>query len=67
MATGGTPAVVVVTEEFDDLARRVASLCGCRELPRLVLPYPLEGRPDREVRAIADRAFDELVALLTGE
>ena len=60
----GKPAVVVITEEFVTIAAQIARLSGHPSLNRLVLPYPLEGLPDEEVRAIADRAFPQLLHLL---
>jgi hypothetical protein len=56
--------VVVVTEAFAALARRVAAAEGCPELPVLVLPYPLEGLPAEQVQAVAALAFPQLLDLL---
>ena len=66
LADAGLPAVVVVTEEFAGLAARLAAHAGHPALARLVLPYPLEGRPPEEVHAVAVDAYPRLVALLTG-
>jgi len=56
--------VVVVTAEFESHGRRIAAHHGHPSLPMVVLPYPLEGRPDTEVRTIAADAYrDVLVAL----
>jgi len=56
--------VVVVTAEFEAHGRRIAAHHGHPSLPMIVLPYPLEGRPDEEVRSIASNAYgDVLVAL----
>ena len=60
------PAVVVVTEVFENLARTAARAQGYPDLRILVLPHPMESRPDAEVRAITAARFRELVALLTG-
>jgi hypothetical protein len=60
----GKPAVVVITEEFVTIAAQIARLSSHPSLNRLVLPYPLEGLPDEEVRAIADGAFPQLLHLL---
>ena len=58
------PAVVVVTAEFEAHGRRIAAHHRHPSLPMIVLPYPLEGRPDEEVRSIAAHAYgDVLVAL----
>jgi hypothetical protein len=58
------PAVVVVTEVFENLARTAARAQGYPDLRLLVLPHPMESRPDGEVRAIAAARFHELIALL---
>jgi hypothetical protein len=46
-------AVVVVTAEFESLAHTMAANAGRTGLRVHVLPYPLESRPEDEVRAIA--------------
>jgi hypothetical protein len=58
------PAIVVVTEEFEAFAHRLAAHHGHPSLRVLVLPYPLEGRPDPEVRQIAADAYPRLLRAL---
>ena len=58
------PAVVVVTEEFEAFAHRMAAPAGHPSLRVVVLPYPLEGRPDEEVRRIAADAYPRLLQTL---
>jgi len=58
------PAVVVVTEEFVTIASRIAALKGHASLRQLVLPYPLETRPEDECRAIAREFYPKLLDLL---
>ena len=58
------PAVVVITDEFIRIAEQVAKLKGHPSLRQLVLPYPLEGRPDEEVARIAEDAYPRLLAVL---
>ena len=60
----GVPAVVVVTEVFENLARTAARAQGYPDLRLLVLPHPMESRPEPEVRAIARARFRDLVGLL---
>jgi hypothetical protein len=60
----GKPAVVVVTEEFEAFAHRMAAHAGHPSLQVVVLPYPLEGRPDDEVRRIAADAYPTLLQTL---
>jgi len=62
----GVPAVVVVTTVFENLARTAARAQGYPDLRMLVLPHPMEARPEAEVRAIAAARFAELVGLLAG-
>jgi hypothetical protein len=56
--------VVVLTDEFIRIAEQVAKLKGHPSLRQLVLPYPLEGRPDEEVARIAEDAYPRLLAVL---
>ncbi len=58
------PAVVVVTEVFENLARTAARAQGYPALRLLVLPHPMESRSDDEVRTIARARFRELIALV---
>jgi len=60
----GIPAVVVVTEVFENLARTAAAAKGFGALRVHVLPHPMESRPEAEVRAIARARFRDLVRLL---
>ena len=56
--------MVVVTAVFENLGRTAARAQGHRDLRMLVLPHPMESRPEPEVRQIARDRFTELVALL---
>ncbi|HJQ83082.1 MAG TPA: hypothetical protein VKA21_03340 [Candidatus Binatia bacterium] len=58
------PAAVVVTAVFENLGRTAARAQAHPDLRMLVLPHPMEARPDAEVRAIARARFDELIGLL---
>jgi hypothetical protein len=53
VAGEGKAAVAVVTSEFEVLAHTMASNAGRPALRVHVLPYPLETRPEDEVRAVA--------------
>jgi hypothetical protein len=57
---------VVVTAVFENLGRTAARAQGYPALPMLVLPHPMESRPEAEVREIARARFDELIALIVG-
>ena len=54
----------VVTAVFENLARTAARAQGYPDLGLLVLPHPMESRPEGEVRAIARARFGDLLALL---
>lgn len=54
----------IVTEHFEPLASMLASQYGRPALRKVVLPYPLDTRPEPEVREIARGAFPTLLATL---
>ena len=60
----GIPAAVVVTSVFENLGRTAARAQAYPDLRMLVLPHPMESRPEPEVRALAAARFAELVGLL---
>ena len=62
----GKTAVVVVTAEFESLAHTMAANAGRAGLRVHVLPYPLETRPEHEVRAIAREHWPRLLETIGG-
>ena len=54
----------MITEEFVTIATRISALKGHASLRRLVLPYPLETRPEDECREIAREYYPKLLDLL---
>jgi hypothetical protein len=60
----GRPVAAIVCEEFLVHGQNVARHLGHGALKILVLPYPLEARPEAELRAIADAYYPEVLALL---
>jgi hypothetical protein len=64
VAARGKAAVVAVTQEFESLARTMAANAGRAGLRVHVLPYPLETRPEPEVRAIAREHYRPLLRTL---
>ena len=56
--------MVVVTAVFENLGRTAARAQGYPDLRMLVLPHPMEARPEADVRAIARARFDELIGQL---
>ena len=53
-----------MTAEFEHLAHAMAANAGRAGLRVLVLPYPLEARPEPEVRAIARDHWPQLLETL---
>jgi hypothetical protein len=60
----GKPVVAMVCEEFMVHGRNVATHVGHRDLKILELPYPLEARPETELRAIADEFYPKMLRVL---
>lgn len=60
----GKPAVVAVCDEFEVHGRNMANSLGHADLEHLVLPYPLEGRPEKEIREIAHEYYPRFLELL---
>jgi hypothetical protein len=63
-ARAGLPTVAGATAEFVPLARTLARRYGRPGLRVLELPYPLDTRPEDEVRAIARDTFPRLLEVL---
>ena len=57
---------MVATEEFAALARGEAAAQGMAEARIAVVPHPIGGVGDEVLRARADAAVDEIVALFGG-
>lgn len=60
----GLPTSFVSTEHFARLTRVLAEQKGRSEIRLEVLPYPLEGRPDDEVRQVAREQYGSLLQVL---
>ncbi len=60
----GKTAVAVVTSEFEAIARTMAANAGRSGLRIHVLPYPLDSRPEQEVREIAREHFRPILRTL---
>lgn len=61
VASKGKAAVVAVTQEFESLAHTMAANAGRPRLRVHVLPYPLDTRPEEEVREIARASYRSLL------
>jgi hypothetical protein len=60
----GRPVIAVVTEEFATHGQNMAKHLGHGDLGVLVLPYPLEARPDAELQAISTEFYPQALQLL---
>jgi hypothetical protein len=58
------PAVVAVCDEFEKHGRNMATALGHGELKHLVFPYPLESRPEKEIREIAAEYYPKFLEIL---
>jgi hypothetical protein len=59
----GIPGVFVASVEFADAAQVQARALGA-DPAALYVPHPIQDRTDDEMREIADRAFEAVVAQL---
>ena len=63
----GKPVAAAICEEFVGHARTTASFLGHPELKVLVLPYPLETRPEPELQQIAEEYYPKFLTLIGAE
>ncbi len=61
----GLPTATVISAEFVKAARSQAEALGARGYKTVVVPHPIQPLNREEVRAIADKAWDEILARLT--
>jgi hypothetical protein len=61
----GVPTVVMGTFEFEALARLEAKNRGLEALPLALVPHPLGGIAEDEVRKKADLAIEAVLKALT--
>ena len=61
----GVPVATVISSEFVRAARVQAEALGAAEYRTVVVAHPIQPLTREEVRALADRAFDEIVRRIT--
>jgi alkanesulfonate monooxygenase SsuD/methylene tetrahydromethanopterin reductase-like flavin-dependent oxidoreductase (luciferase family) len=61
----GLPTATVISSEFVKAARSQAEALGARDYKTVVVSHPIQPLTREEVRALADKAFDEILARLT--
>jgi hypothetical protein len=59
----GVPMVFVASTEFVDAADAQSESLGA-DVASVYVPHPIQDRTDEELRALADNAFEELLAAL---
>jgi alkanesulfonate monooxygenase SsuD/methylene tetrahydromethanopterin reductase-like flavin-dependent oxidoreductase (luciferase family) len=61
----GLPTVTVISTEFARAARAQASALGADAYKTIMVQHPIQPLTRDEVRALADKVFDEIVSRLT--
>jgi alkanesulfonate monooxygenase SsuD/methylene tetrahydromethanopterin reductase-like flavin-dependent oxidoreductase (luciferase family) len=61
----GVPTATVISTEFARAARAQAEALGARDYRTVMVAHPIQPLTEEEVRALADKAFGEIVARLT--
>ncbi len=61
----GLPTATVISSEFMKAARSQAEALGARDYKTVAVSHPIQPLTPEEVRALADKAFDEILARLT--
>jgi hypothetical protein len=64
VAALGKAAVVVCTKQFEPLATKLVAVSGFPHVPVLALPFPLDTRPEDEVRAVAAQYLPQLLTMI---
>lgn len=61
----GLVAAFVASSEFIDAAAAQARALGYAEIPAVFVPHPIQDRTDPEMVALAESAFEEILAAVT--
>jgi hypothetical protein len=61
----GVPTATVISTEFARAAQAQAEALGAPDYQTVVVEHPIQPLTRDEVRALAERAFDAIVARLT--
>ena len=65
LETRGVPALFIASDVFVQAAESQASALGFSSVQRVFVPHPIQDRTDDEMRALADSAYDSIVAAIT--
>lgn len=58
----GVVTAFVASTEFTDAAAAQARALGYADVPAVFVPHPIQDRTDAEMAALADAAFDDILA-----
>ena len=61
----GIPTATIISTEFKRAARAQADALGATDYQTVMVAHPIQPLTRDEVRALADKAFHEIVARLT--
>ena len=61
----GIPVATVISAEFVRAARAQAEALGAAQYRTVVVAHPIQPLTREDVRALADRAYDEIVRRIT--
>ena len=61
----GLPTATVISTEFAKAARAQAGALGADSYKTIMVEHPIQPLTRDEVRALADKVFDEIVSRLT--
>jgi hypothetical protein len=61
----GLPTATVISTEFAKAARAQASALGADNYKTIMVQHPIQLLTRDEVRALAEKAYDEIIARLT--
>lgn len=61
----GIPTATIISTEFARAATAQADALGARDYRTVMVAHPIQPLTRDEVRALADKAFDEVLARLT--
>ena len=62
----GIPTATIISTEFARAATAQAEALGATAYRTVMVPHPIQPLTRDEVRALADKAFDEVLARVTG-
>jgi len=62
----GKRAVVICTEPFRVTVRNIARMMGLPDYPVVTVEHPIGSRTPSEIKALAEKAYEQAVPILTG-